>query len=160
LFPFGFPRRPGSLAAGLALVLLVTLAGPAVVSHLRVPAAVRTITVGRAPTTLAVDERTQHVFVANLGSKTVSMLDAVSGTVLATIAVAPHANTLAVATTAGRVFAVSDDVTPDDAGRVSVLDASSGRLLRTVAVGRGAHIRSPCTSAPAMSLSRTRRMPA
>src|ERR671936_393007 len=31
LSPFGFPRRPGSLAVGLALVLLVALAGSGVV---------------------------------------------------------------------------------------------------------------------------------
>jgi YVTN family beta-propeller protein len=86
-----------------------------------------------------VDARTQRVFVANLGSNTVSMLDAASGTVLATITVAPHPSALAVATTAGRVFAVSDHGTPDATGRVSVLDANSGRLLRTVAVGEGEH---------------------
>jgi YVTN family beta-propeller protein len=100
---------------------------------------VRTIAVGRVPTAVVVDARTRHVFVANLGSKTVSMLDAASGAVLATVAVAHHPSALAVATTVGRVFAVSDDVTPDGAGRVSVLDASSGRLLRTVAVGQGPH---------------------
>jgi DNA-binding beta-propeller fold protein YncE len=37
------------------------------------------------------------------------------------------------------VFAVSDHVTPDGAGRVSVLDAASGRLLRIVPVGQGEH---------------------
>ena len=137
--PVGFPRRPSSLAARLALVLLVALASLLVVSRLQASTAVRTSAVGRAPTAVAVDDRTQHVFVANLGSNTVSMLDAASGAVMAAIAVAPHPNTLAVATTAGRVFAVSDDVTPDDAGRVSVLDAASGRPLRTVAVGRGTH---------------------
>jgi YVTN family beta-propeller protein len=77
--------------------------------------------------------------VTNLGSNTVSMLDATSGAVLATITVAPHPSALAVATTDGHVFAISDDVTPDGAGRVSVLDAASGRLVRTVAVGRGSH---------------------
>jgi YVTN family beta-propeller protein len=140
-------------------VLLGSLAGLAVVRQLRVPAGVRTTAVGRVPTAVRVDARTRRVFVANLGSNTVSMLDAASGTVLATTMVAPHPSTLAVATTAGRVFAVSDDVTLDGAGRVSVLDAASGRLLRTVAVGR-ACIRSLYTSAPAMSLSQTRRMPA
>jgi YVTN family beta-propeller protein len=54
--------------------------------------------------------------------------------------VAPHPSALALATTTGRVFVVSDHGTLDEAGRISVLDATSGRRLRTVAVGRGAHL--------------------
>jgi YVTN family beta-propeller protein len=131
--------RPNGLAARAGLVLLATLATVLVAGRLQVPPAVRTSAVGRAPTALVADARTRRVFVANLGSSTVSMLDAASGTVLATIAVAPHPRALAVATTAGRVFVVSDDATWDEADRVSVLDAASGRLLRTVAVGRGMH---------------------
>jgi hypothetical protein len=40
--------------------------------------------------------------------------------------VASHPSRLAIATTAGRVYVVSDDVTLDAAGRVSVLDAPVG----------------------------------
>jgi YVTN family beta-propeller protein len=101
---------------------------------------VRTIAVGRAPTVVGVDTRTRRVFVVNYGATSVTMLDAASGTVLATITVAPHPSALALATTTGRVFVVSDHVTLDDAGRVSVLDAISGRRRRTVVVGRGAHL--------------------
>src|ERR687885_611593 len=141
--PIGLARRPtlrpSGLAARAGLVLLVALASLLVAGRLQVPPAVRTTTVGRIPTAVGVDARTQHVFVANMGSTTVSMLDAASGTVLATITVSPHPSALAVATTAGRVFAVSDHVTPDATGRVSVLDAASGRWLRTVAVGQGPH---------------------
>ena len=133
--PIGLARRPAVRPAGRAaragLVLLVALASLSVVSRLQVPPTVRTTAVGRVPTAVAVDAHTRRVFVANLGSNTVSMLDATSGAVLATISVSPHPSALAVATTAGRVFAVSDDVTLDDAGRVSVLDATSGRRLRT-----------------------------
>jgi YVTN family beta-propeller protein len=121
------------------LLLLMALAGLLVAGRLRVTSAVRTTAVGRIPTAVVVDARTRRVFVANMRSNTVSMLDAASGTVLATITVAPHPSALAVATTVGRIFAVSDRVTPDGAGRVSVLDATSGRQLRTVAVGRGPH---------------------
>src|SRR5919204_6664871 len=131
--------RPKGLAARAGLVLLAALASVLVAGRLQVPPAVRTSAVGRVPTAVVVDARTRHVFVANLGSKTVSMLDAASGAVLATVAVAHHPSALAVATTAGRVFVVSDDVTLDGAGRVSVLDARSGRLLRTVVVGQGEH---------------------
>jgi YVTN family beta-propeller protein len=112
--------RPRSLTARAGLVLLVALAGLPVAGRLWAPPAVRTIAVGRTPTAVVVDACTRRVFVANLGSSTVSMLDAASGTVLATIAVAPHPSALAVATTAGRVFVVSDDVTPDDAGLAGV----------------------------------------
>jgi YVTN family beta-propeller protein len=120
-------------------VLLVTLASLLVAGRLRVPPTVRTSEVGRTPTAVVVDVRTRRVFVANFGSNTVSMLDTASGAVLATIIVSPHPSALAIATTAARVCAVSDHVTPDGAGRVSVLDATSGRLLRTVAVGQGEH---------------------
>src|SRR5919204_4434319 len=127
----------GRAVMGVALVVLLASLGTVRLGQ--GPPAVRTSTVGSAPLALAVDGQTRRVFVANFASATVSMLDAASGTVLATTAVVPYPDTLAVATTAGRVFAVSDDVTLDDAGRVSVLDAASGRLLRTVAVGRGEH---------------------
>src|SRR5918911_4395423 len=105
--PIGPVRRPAIHPSGRAawagLVLLVALASVLVAGRLRVPPAVRTTTVGRVPTAVVVDARTRHVFVANMGSRTVSMLDAASGTVLATITVVPHPSALAVATTAGRV---------------------------------------------------------
>jgi serine/threonine protein kinase, bacterial len=142
--PIGFARRPAVRPSGCAaragLVLLVALPGLLVTGRLHVPPAVRTVAVGRVPTAVVVDARTQRIFVATYAAASVTMLDATSGAVLATIAVAPHPSTLALATTAGRVFAVSDHVTLEDAGRVSVLDAASGHRLRTVAVGRGAHL--------------------
>jgi YVTN family beta-propeller protein len=131
--------RPNGLAARAGLVLLAALASVLMAGRVQAPPTMRTIAVGHVPTAVVVDARTRHVFVANMGSKTVSMLDAASGAVLATASVAHHPSALAVATTAGRVFAVSDDIMPDGAGRVSVLNASSGRLLRTVAVGQGQH---------------------
>jgi YVTN family beta-propeller protein len=90
---------------------------------------------GSAPVALAVDGQTRRVFVANFGSATVSVLDAESGSALATTAVIPYPETLAIATQAGRVF-VASGVTPPD--RVDVLDARSGRRVRAIAVGRGA----------------------
>jgi DNA-binding beta-propeller fold protein YncE len=111
--PSGVARRPAVRRSGLAgragllLVTLVTLASLLVASRLRVPPAVRTIAVGSGPLALAVDGQTRRVFVANFGSATVSMLDAGSGTVLATTAVIPYPDALAIATTAGRVFVAS-----------------------------------------------------
>jgi hypothetical protein len=66
--------RPHGLAARTGLVLLAALASVLVAGRLQVPPAMRTIAVGRVPTALVVDARTRRVFVANLGSNTVSML--------------------------------------------------------------------------------------
>src|SRR5947209_189627 len=93
------------VARGVGLALLVALAGLLMVPRLQVPPAVRTSTttaVGRAPTAVVVDVRTRRVFVANHGAASVTMLDAASSAVLATVAVAPHPSALAVAMTAGR----------------------------------------------------------
>ena len=91
---------------------------------------------GSSPLALAVDGPTRRVFVANYTAATVSMLDAGSGAVLATTAVGPFPDALAIATTPGRVF-VASGVTPP--GCVDVLDAGTGGLLQTVAVGLGDH---------------------
>jgi hypothetical protein len=142
--PLSLAARPGVRSSGLAaragLVLLVTLASQLVAGRLHVPPAVRTSAVGPVPTAVVVDARTRRVFVANYGATSVTMLDAESSAALSTVAVALHPSALAVATIPGRVFAVSEHITLDDAGRVSMLDATSGRRLRTVAVGRGAHL--------------------
>jgi YVTN family beta-propeller protein len=126
-------RRACPLVAATALLASVTAA---TASRTQVSPVVRTMAVGTAPLALAVDGRTQRVFVANFGSATVSMLDAGSGAVLATTPVIPYPDTLAIATKVGRVF-VASSVTPS--GRMDVLDSGTGRLLRTVAVGRWPH---------------------
>src|SRR5256885_12500599 len=66
----------------------------------------RRVRVGHVPDALAVDGRRGHVFVANWGSLSVSMLDAKSGTVLTTNSVAVNPVALAVDQRVGRVFAV------------------------------------------------------
>src|SRR5919199_6171367 len=126
-------RQACPLLAATVLLASVTVA---TTSRTQVSPVVRTVAVGSAPLALAVDGRTRHVFVANFASATVSMLDAGSGAVLATTAVIPYPDALAIAMKMGRVF-VASGVTPS--GRMDVLDAGSGRLLRTVAVGRGSH---------------------
>src|SRR5919201_2193205 len=133
--------REGAMTRGRAVTggaLIVLLASLGTVRLGQGPPAVRTSTVGSAPLALAVDSQTERVFVANFASATVSTLDAGSGAVLATTAVISYPDTLAIATTPGRVF-VASGVAPLNPDRVDVLDAGSGRLVRTVAVGRGAH---------------------
>src|SRR5262249_8448198 len=86
--------------------------------------------VGLHPSAVGVDERSDRVFVPNLGEATVSVLDARSGVVLRTMGVGQAPAALAVAPQTDRVYiANSGDAT------VSVLDAWSGSVIRTVAVG-------------------------
>src|ERR671931_85092 len=109
-------RGACSLVAATALLACVAAA---TTSRTQVSPIVRTIAVGRAPVALAVDGQTRRVFVANFGSATVSMLDAGSGAVLATTAVIPYPDALAIAMKTGRIF-VASGLTPSD--RVDVLD--------------------------------------
>src|SRR5579885_3052649 len=121
----------------IGLAVALTLAVPSGLAVMRRPsgggALVRAVPVGRGPDAVAIDERTDRVFVANGDDGTVSMLDAHSGAPLRTIAVGRDPDALAVDAQTQRVFAVNGNFAGP--GSVSVLDARSGRLLRTVAVG-------------------------
>jgi DNA-binding beta-propeller fold protein YncE len=141
-------RQACPLVAATALLASVTVA---TASRTQVSPVVRTIAVGSAPLALAVDGRTRHVFVANFGSASVSMLDAGSGAVLATTAVDPYPDALAIATRPGRVFVVNVGA-PTGTNRMHVLDAVSGRLLRTLPSAKGT-MRSRWMSAAATSSS-------
>jgi YVTN family beta-propeller protein len=98
----------------------------------------RTVPVGLAPVAVAVEEQSHRAFVANYGDASLSVLDARSGTRVATIAVPRQPSLLAIAAAAGRLFVAAN--TADAAGHtiVTVLDAANGQRLRTVAVGAGA----------------------
>jgi len=74
---------------------------------------------------LAVDERTNHVFVGSANSS-LTMLDAHSGTILRHLPACGEPFAVAVSARTGHVFARCDDDT------VAMLDARSGRLLRVV----------------------------
>jgi YVTN family beta-propeller protein len=82
---------------------------------------------------VAVDDRTQRVFVANGGDSTdsgsVSVLDAVSGAVARTVSPGAHPVAVAVDAQRGRVF-----VANHGSGSVSILDATTGAVLRTIPV--------------------------
>lgn len=100
-----------------------------------------TVPVHTVPLALAVDERTEHVFVTSnklyAGAASVNtrgyvdMLDARTGTVLRTVAVGILPLAVAVDERRGRVF-----VANSGSNTVSVLDARTGRVVRTVHVGR------------------------
>ncbi len=75
------------------------------------------------PNGLVVDRRTQHVFVPVGGRGSVTMLDARSGRVLRSVAVASDPHYIALDERLGRVYVLSYDTT------LSVVDARTGKLL-------------------------------
>ncbi len=88
-----------------------------------------------ARTTVGIDERTGHAFIAIPGANTVAVLDTHSGALLRTIGVGMAPGDLAVDAMQGRVFVYSDgDGFPGYTKLVSTLDGASGRLLRAVVV--------------------------
>jgi YVTN family beta-propeller protein len=92
------------------------------------------------PGALAVDVLTGRVFVTNVDSGSVSMLDARSGIVMRTVAVSAFPAAVTVDEHANRAFVVAwgpadSSGRPIGPGGVSVLDARSGTLLRTISVG-------------------------
>ncbi len=89
-------------------------------------------TAQRSPRSLAIDTRTNRVFVGNgdsLGVGTVSVLDPARHSVPRTVAVPGGA--MAVDERGGRVFVAQTGLATH---RLSILDATSGALLRTVAL--------------------------
>jgi YVTN family beta-propeller protein len=92
-------------------------------------AVLRSVRVGWQPDALAVDARTDRVFVANLADGTLSVLDATSGRLLRAVAVGTNPTAVAVDEQTGHAF-----VANNSDGTVSVLDARSGVALRTVVV--------------------------
>jgi len=85
--------------------------------------------VGRQPWAEAVDPRMHRIFVANLLSGTVSVVDGRSGRVARTVRVGAQPAAMAIDAQTGRVF-VADGV----AHTISILNIHSGIVLRTVLV--------------------------
>jgi len=106
--------------------------------------AIRTVRVGKNPGPLAVDAQTRRVFVVNrtvdaggipLGAGSVSVLDAVSGRVVRTVAVGLAPTGVVVDERTSRAFVAGAERFVDGSpmrGRVSVLDAATGAPLRTI----------------------------
>jgi len=97
--------------------------------------ALNTVRVGHFPIALVVDERLARVFVVNDVDGTISVLDAVHGTVLRTIPLVPHQDLIAIDAQDHHIFASSYD----GAGDMLLLDAATGIVLRVVAVGTRPH---------------------
>jgi YVTN family beta-propeller protein len=89
------------------------------------------VAVGKDPLGVAFDPGTGRVFVANSGSGTVSVIEAVSGRVVAVLTVGARPSGVAVNDTTGVAY-----VTNSNAGTVSVIDGKTASLLGTIRVGR------------------------
>lgn len=114
---------------------------PAFVLDNRSGALLTTVPVGVDASAVAVDSRQGHVFVANSGDETVSMLNARSGALMRTTAVRLAAGALAVEAATARLFVIGGgrlgpgSSYTSDRGLLSLLDTRSGALLRTLTVG-------------------------
>ena len=86
---------------------------------------VHTVTVGMAPSYIAVDSRTSHVFVTNSTSNSVSMLN--TEAVQATVPIGGTPLPVAVAERANRAFVLNSS-----GNSVSVLDATTGMVLSKI----------------------------
>ncbi len=126
-----FVASPGAVAGSNGRVAMFS----ARTAHL-----LQTTSVGYNPIAMALDGRTQRLFVVNqatldaVGSPTgqgsVSMLDAQTGASLRTVKVGRMPRAVAVDEQTRRVFVVNYQD-----GTVSMLDALLGHVLRTIAVG-------------------------
>lgn len=102
----------------------------------RTGALLRTVTVGRGPSSVVVSERFGRVFVVNAASGSVSVLDARSGLPLRTIAVGLGPSAIAIDDRSHRVFVSALRSNGGLlGGMIQLLDAASGRPLRSVGVG-------------------------
>ena len=86
-------------------------------------------TIGAYPTSIIVDERAAHAFVANQEGM-IQILDTRTGTLVQTVAIGGQRHSMAIDQHTGRLFVVN--MTAEGIGTsVSVLDSHNGRLLRT-----------------------------
>ena len=135
----GSPTTPNTSYTAAALAIVPTAA---------LEPAPGSLAVAGSPITVASDPAIGHTFVASIDARNgygsrapglVTMLDSVSGAVLASTAVGVNPTALAVDTRRGRVY-VSDAGAPASIGGsvpvapdLTILDARSGRLLSRVA---------------------------
>jgi len=131
---------------GLAVLLLLLLAGVVAARGGGVRPVLATTSVGTAPVAIAVDARAGRAFVVNNGDNTVSVLDTRTGALLRTVAVGQGPTGVAVDERDGRVVVTDAAMRVDaQAGQlvsfllaigaprdVRLLNATSGTLLRRV----------------------------
>jgi len=86
---------------------------------------------GAIPCAIAVNPKTNTLYVADYGDNTVSVIDAVTGHKIATIPVGHHPKAIAIDASRNLVFVAN---TSDDT--VTVIDAASNAMVATLSAGR------------------------
>lgn len=115
--------KVGSLLLS-ALIFLVLAAGD--VEQARAQSAPTAIVVGRGPVAVAVNPTSARVYVANEGSNTISVVDATTDQVIATIPVGRLPSSVAVNPITNRIYVASLG-----ANSLSVIDGASNRVYVT-----------------------------
>lgn len=116
---------------GAALTLLVIGSVVAVVPNVEAaPTVVATIPVGQSPHGIAVDATSNRIFVANLFSHNVSVIDGTTDSVIATMGPVSFPKGVAVDSDRRRVYVTGSD-------SVAVFDEDTNASLGAIAVGSG-----------------------
>lgn len=102
----------------------VAVVGSASAAPIRFPA-------GEIPCAMAVNSKTNRLYVANYGDNTISVIDATTGQRTATIPVGHHPKAIAIDATLNLVFAAN---TSDDT--VTVVDLASNGVVATLPAGK------------------------
>lgn len=117
-------RRTIASVLAMALALVLGAAGPAYAQTV-----VATIPVGAGPSSVAVNPRTNRIYVANRDSDTVSVIDGATNTVVSTIPVEGGPTGVAVNAKTNRVYVTNGN------DYVSVIDGATNAVVTTLAVG-------------------------
>ena len=120
-------RRMVLLVTTLLAVSLVLMGAPGVSVAQTV---VATVAVGTNPIAVGVNPTTNKVYVANIGSNTVSVIDGATNSVVATPTVGTDPRAIGVNLTNGKVY-----VPNRLSNSVSVIDGASNLVVATVPVG-------------------------
>ncbi|MBM4065868.1 MAG: hypothetical protein FJ266_09555 [Planctomycetes bacterium] len=116
------------------LLLLFALSGVGVSIHIpssvAAPTVISTISVGINPYGVGVNSSTNRIYVANVSSNTVSVIDGADNTVLSTISVGNGPYGVGVNASTNRIY-----VTNGYGGTVSVIDGADNTVLSTISVG-------------------------
>lgn len=124
-------RRPREIAIfTLAMSLLVASVVASIIRPTALLPIVDTVPVGGEPNDIGVNPVTGRVYVANLGSDSVTVLDGAHGRIVASVPVRRMPIAVGVNATTNRVYVANSG----DAS-VSILDGRDNRVLATVPVG-------------------------
>ena len=116
-------KLPHLLSFGFGALIFLALATSASgVDHARAQSAPTAITVGRGPIAVAVNPTSERVYVANEGSNTVSVVDATTDQLIATIPVGRLPSSVAINPMTNRIYVASLG-----ANSLSVIDGARNR---------------------------------